>query len=165
MSFRKSALGATLAVTLASPVAAHFEGLSLKPYLDPVGIWTVCYGETETEMRAYSETECSEMFAARLGYFALRVDQYVGREMPPEVHAAVTSFAYNVGFGKKGVKDGFVELKSGRPSSMLVKLRAGDFRGACNEFPKWNKANGRELRGLTKRRAKERELCLKGVRL
>jgi len=56
------------------------------------------------------------------------------------------SFAYNVGVGN---------LQS---STLLKKHKAGDYRGAVAEFAKWNKAAGKVLPGLTKRRAAEAAL-------
>ncbi len=58
---------------------------------------------------------------------------------------ALTSFVYNV--GRIG-------------PTMLTKLNAGDFRGAANEFLRWNKDDGRVVDGLTRRRAEERAVFL-----
>ncbi|MBP8236036.1 MAG: lysozyme, partial [Rhizorhabdus sp.] len=51
------------------------------------------------------------------------------------------SFAYNVGVGAL------------RGSTLLRKLNAGDFAGAAEQFLVWNKAGGKVLAGLVKRRA------------
>ena len=60
---------------------------------------------------------------------------------------AYTQLAYNIGSGA------FC-------SSTLVRLlNAGDYAGACAQISRWNRAGGREVRGLTIRRAKERALC------
>jgi lysozyme len=59
---------------------------------------------------------------------------------------ALVSFAYNCGIGN---------LKS---STLLRKVNRGDFAGAAREFGKWNKAGGRVLKGLTRRRAAEATL-------
>lgn len=61
---------------------------------------------------------------------------------------ALTSFSYNVGLGA---------FKS---STLLKKLNSGDYAGAANEFPKWNKSNGKILKGLVRRRESERNLFL-----
>lgn len=45
-------------------------------------------------------------------------------------------------------------------STLVKKLNAGDYEGACNEITKWDKFKGKPLRGLTIRREKERALCL-----
>jgi len=145
-----SATGFSMAMSIAMPMVGQFEGLSQKAYLDAVGIPTICYGETENVRmgQVVSREECDDMFAIRLAWFALRVDQSVKVKMTPERHAALASFAYNVGM------DAFDK------STLLRKLNAGDVVGACNELPRWNKAGGRVLRGLTVRREKERQLCL-----
>lgn len=61
---------------------------------------------------------------------------------------AVVSWAYNVGSG------------AACSSTLMRKLRARDYSGACDELLKWRFASGRELRGLAIRRAEERRLCL-----
>lgn len=73
---------------------------------------------------------------------------------------AFASFTYNVGPGRAGVKDGFCELKRGGPSSIVRRLLAGDYTGACDALLSWDKFNGKPLRGLTLRREREREQCL-----
>ena len=60
--------------------------------------------------------------------------------------AALVSFAFNVG------------VNNLRNSTLLRKVNAGDFAGAALEFGKWNKAGGRVLAGLTRRRAAEATL-------
>ena len=44
-------------------------------------------------------------------------------------------------------------------STLVKKLNAGDYAGACAEISRWDKQSGQVLRGLTKRRASERALC------
>lgn len=61
---------------------------------------------------------------------------------------ALVSLCYNIGVGAIA------------KSTLVRKLNAGDINGAANEFLKWNKANGRILSGLTRRRIAERKLFL-----
>ena len=61
---------------------------------------------------------------------------------------SLTSFAYNCGLGNL------------QKSTLLKKVNAGDFKGAADEFPKWNKGGGKVLPGLVRRRASERLLFL-----
>lgn len=146
-------LGTALAATLAMPVTAHFEGVRLEAYLDPVGIPTICHGETLNVELGQTKTreECDALFEARLGYFAHRVNMASDIELPPETHAALTSFAYNVGMG------------AFERSTLLRKLNAGDIEGACNELPRWKYAGGRVFNGLIRRRQAEKDLCLDGI--
>lgn len=128
----------------------YYEGLSTKAYLDPVGIPTICYGETEGVVMGQitTKSECDRMLKVKLGWYATRVYLVVNREMTPYQHAAFTSFAYNVG------------VESFKESTLLRKFNSGDAVGACNELPRWVYAGGKKLNGLVKRREAERKLCL-----
>lgn len=156
----KISAGAALAVTLAMPVTAYHEGLSLKPYYDPAHILTVCHGETEIEMRTYTKQECDAIFWTRLGFFALAVEGMVEPKMPPYVHAAATDLAYNIGTGMFS------------KSTMRKKLNARDWKGACGQIKRFvwvGKMNctlpqyARKCGGIPKRRAETTALCLKGM--
>lgn len=145
--------GAGAAIILALPMVAHYEGLRTKAYLDPVGISTICYGETENVKLGDVKTkeECDNMLSVRLGYFSRQVDAMIEPEISPQELAAYSSLAYNVGLGAfKG-------------STLLRKVNSGDRSGACDELPRWNKAGGKVLAGLVKRREGERLLCLSGL--
>lgn len=140
-------------MTIGLPFTAHHEGTELKAYLDPVGVWTICNGETLNVQPGMTKTEeeCKEMLETRLGWFAYRVDLAIDQPMKPETHAALASFAYNVGMGNF-------------ERSTLRKLyNNGDYIAACNELPKWKYAGGKVFNGLIKRRAEERKLCITGV--
>lgn len=137
-------------LSIATPLTAEFEGLRLKAYLDAVGIPSICYGETEGVKLGdvKSKPECDRMLALKVAYHGQRVAWAVGRDIPTEMHAALTSWSYNVGDGAMA-------------RSSLIKLaRAGDFRAACNQLPRWVYAKGVVLPGLVVRREKERQLCL-----
>lgn len=140
-------------VVLASPVAVYFEGLNVRAHLDPIGIVSICYGETEGVKMGDVKTkeECDKMLTARLGYFAWRVDAMVTPPMNPYTHAALTSWAYNVGVG------------AAAKSTLIRKMNAGDVAGACNELRRWVFAGGKKWNGLVKRREAERKLCLRGA--
>lgn len=73
---------------------------------------------------------------------------------------AYASLAYNTGPGAKGIKDGFCVLKDGRPSTLVRKLLALDYAGACAAILSWDKFQGRPLRGLTLRRQSEYRMCV-----
>ena len=150
MSFRSKALiGSTVAVAIATPFVADWEGLSTKPYKDPVGIWTVCYGETNVEMREYTKAECDAMLNERVTEFYNDVVAKITYdEVPATMQAAITSYAYNVGIGAYS------------NSTLLKKINRGDLIGACYELDRWVYAGGMWLRGLANRRAVEKELCL-----
>ena len=134
-------------------VASQWEGKRNDPYQDIVGVWTVCYGETNTTMRRYSDDECKDMLAGSLAGYAeavLRRNPEL-RGHDPQVIAA-TSLAYNIG------------PAAYRRSTVARKFSAGDWRGACNAFLAWSYAGGRQVQGLLNRRKAEREICLRGVK-
>jgi len=152
-SIRKYGLAATVAATLAMPVTAHYEGLRVKAYLDPIKIPTICFGETENVQMGDTKTvqECKDMLTMRLGYFAYQVDQIVTAPMSPETHASLTSFTYNCG------------VECFKKSSIARLANSGKMREACDFLLKYNRAGGKVLNGLVKRREAERALCLSGT--
>lgn len=147
------------AVALAAAIAIPAEGLRQWAYYDPPGILTVCYGSTTNVQKGvkYSLDECK----ARLDADMLAAVQTVDRCAPGlsvPVLAAFGDAVYNIG--------PTVVCDTSRSTAARM-LKAGDLRGACDQLPRWNKARVAgamvELPGLTKRRAKERELCLEGL--
>lgn len=73
---------------------------------------------------------------------------------------ALVSIIFNCGTGAAGKGSGIIVLKSGRPSTLLSKLNAGDYAGAADEFLKWDIDNGHEVAGLKNRRYAERAMFL-----
>jgi lysozyme len=148
-TYAKAFGGLALCVSL----VAGFEGLYTHAYRDMVGVPTVCYGETEgVKMTdSYTPKECADMLAAKLPRYWSEIEGAIKVPLTDNERAAYTSFSYNVGTA------GF------RRSTALKRLNAGDHKGACHALMAWNRAGGREVRGLTIRRAKERDLCLKGL--
>lgn len=142
------------------------EGEVRPAYKDPVGIWTICVGSTTDVKPGHvaSKKECEDRLrkdidsAARI--YQANVPKEVRDTMDPKSEAMFISFIFHYGPGGKGVKDGFVYLKSGAHSTMHRKLQAGDVEGACREFPKWNKNN---LRGIERRNNESMAICLDGV--
>ena len=132
---------------------ASFEGLRTVAYLDPVGIPTVCFGETAGVRLGdkYTAEECRALLGTRVAEFGEAVDRCVTVPLPPTRKAALGSFAYNVG------ERAFCE------STLVKKLNSGDTVGACDQLLRWTKARGIEWPGLVKRRQQERQLCLEGL--
>jgi lysozyme len=139
-------LGASV-LALALPVVALWEGLSLTPYRDPVGIMTVCYGETAGEMREFTAAECKTKLHESLAAHGADIAACLPAGLPEHVQAASLSFAYNVG------------AQAFCGSTMRRKLAEGDLLGACAELSRWTYAKGKQLPGLVKRRAAERAMC------
>lgn len=149
---RLIALVGACAAALMTGTVATWEGKSNDPYRDIVAVETVCYGETRVAMRRYSDAECEEMLAEALGQFATGVIERNPelRERPHQL-AAATSLAYNIG------------LSAYRRSTAARRFTQGRWRDGCNAILLWNKAGGRVVRGLVRRREAERRLCLEGL--
>ena len=136
-------------------IAAH-EGVVLEAYPDPAtggDPWTIGVGHTSRagppSVRpgmAITRGEAFEILAADLAVFERAVSSAVTVPLKQHEFDALVSFAFNVGAGNL------------RKSTLLRKLNAGDKSGAVGEFYKWNRAAGRVLSGLTRRRAEEAAL-------
>lgn len=153
---------ATVAIGVAAKLAGPHEGTLYAAYRDPVGIWTICRGHTRgvyEGMRA-TESQCEEWFQQDLAEANEIVDRCITSPMTIGQRAAMIDFAFNLGPGAPGVKDGLCSLKSGAVPTIRRKANAGDWQGACNALMDWTKAGGVVLRGLVKRRAAAREVCL-----
>lgn len=140
-----------------SPAGRHFiglhEGLGLAAYRCPAGIWTVGYGHTTaagpptvTAGMSITREEADAILARDLKRFEDGVLRLVTVPLAQHEFDALVSFAFNVGEGALG------------RSTLLRKLNAGDRAGAAAQFAAWNKAGGRALPGLTRRRAEERAM-------
>ena len=162
-SIRLAVAGAG-AIGIATFLLQPFEGREYEAYWDAAGgVWTICDGATMGVKKGdfADDADCNRMTARDAASANSTLNRCAPAvEMPGYRRAAFIDFIYNVGPGRTGIKDGFCFLKSGRPSTMRVKLNGGDQIGACNQLPFWNKSGGKVLRGLTERRAVERLVCL-----
>lgn len=138
----------------------RFEGLRLAAYLCPAGIPTIGYGHTGDVKigQRITEHQADVILQADLERFEEIIEKAVRVKLNANQHAALVSLVFNVGPGKKGIRDGLVELKSGKPSSLLRFLNEGQFNAAAAQFSKWIHAGGKVLPGLVKRRAAEAAL-------
>jgi len=131
------------------------ESFQSKPYLCPAKIPTIGYGSTfyrNGRKVSLSDKAISKEEAAKLLIAVIErdfdINPLIKVNITQNQFDALTSFAYNVGIGK------FIN------STLLRKLNEKDFAGASAEFPKWVRANGKVLKGLVNRRAKEQQLFL-----
>lgn len=126
----------------------------LNAYLDVVKIPTICDGDTKGVRMGMRETEagCRDRLERQLVAHAAPVLRCVpGLKGRDNQLVASVSLAYNIGTA------GFCRSTAAR------RFNAGDWRGGCDAFLMWRFAGGREVRGLTLRRQRERALCLKGL--
>lgn len=129
----------------------EFEDLRLEAYLPtPNDVWTIGYGHTKDVKKgdSISEAEAESLLYEDLQWAEAAVNRLVTVGINQNQFDALVSFVFNIGES---------QFKN---STLLRKLNAGDYEGAANEFPRWNKQKGKVLRGLVRRRASEMELFL-----
>ena len=133
----------------------QFEGCKLTAYQDSVGVWTIGYGWTQpvdgkpirAGMTIKQET-AERLLKTGLVSYESDVSRLVKVGLTQWQFDALVSFTYNLG------------ARSLSTSTLLRKLNAGDYAGAADEFLRWNKAGGKVLNGLSRRREAERALFL-----
>ena len=130
-----------------------------RAYPDPAHGWdvptigwgTIAYPDGTRVRRGdiITQARADELLAWEAEKCAESVQALVHILLTPDQFSALISFTYNLGPGA---------LKR---STLLKKLNAAaDYKGAANEFARWNRAGGKVLRGLTRRRLSERNLFL-----
>lgn len=130
-----------------------FEKCKLTAYDDGGGVWTIGYGHTGNNVvpgMTISQTQAEEWLRVDLEKFESYVEDAVEVQLNDRQFSALVCFCFNVGPGT----DGF------GGSTLLKLLNEGDYQGAANQFPVWNKVNGEPWLGLTRRRLAERALFL-----
>ncbi|MFN1150344.1 lysozyme, partial [Serratia liquefaciens] len=125
-----------------------FEGFREKAYLCPAGIWTIGYGHTKNLYpgQIISKNDATMRLLGDVSDAERIVRQNVSVQLSQHQFDALVSFVFNLGEGN------FVQ------STLLKRLNTGDYAGAASQLLRWNKADGRELPGLTRRRRAEKEL-------
>lgn len=134
----------------------EFEGFEAEAYKDPVGIVTIGYGSTAAAGVGISpkmgdkitEAQATDYLKRAVDKFAAQIMPKITRTPTGNQFGAMVSLAYNIGPGA------FIK------STVLRRFNAGDIQGAADAFLMWNKAGGKVLAGLTRRRKAERELFL-----
>lgn len=135
-----------------------FEGCRLAAYPDPGtggDPWTIGYGWTHPvdgkpvrPGMTIDEVTADRLLKTGLVGYENDVLKVVRVKLTQGQFDALVSFAYNVG------------SRALSTSALLKKLNTGDYAGAADEFLRWNKAGGKVLNGLTRRREAERALFL-----
>ncbi|KMN50721.1 muraminidase [Chromobacterium violaceum] len=129
----------------------QFEGVRLAAYQDMVGVWTIGYGHTGPDVKAgmtITQRQADQLLAADLEKFETGVRKAVIVPLNANQFSALVSFSYNLGLGNL------------RSSTLLRLLNKGDYDGAAAQFPRWNRAGGQAVPGLTRRRKAEQALFL-----
>lgn len=130
-----------------------YEGLKLSSYKCPAGVWTIGFGNTFYENGAkvgpnqhISERRAHQLFENIVNK-NFNLKPLIKVVLTENQYSALVCFAYNVGMGNFS------------KSTLLKKVNANpNDETIAKEFLKWNKAGGKVLNGLTKRRQSESDL-------
>ena len=135
----------------------EFEGCKLKAYQCSAKKWTIGYGNTFFEDgtpvvagNAITQQKAEQLFEIIANEFADKVDKVVTANVSENQFGALVSFAYNCGIANLQ-KSTLLKKVNANPNDQSIKA----------EFAKWNKAGGKVLAGLTRRREAESNLYFK----
>ena len=137
-------------------IIIQFEGFESDPYFCPAGVATIGYGSTRYANgkavlmgdKAITKDEAMTLLYDTLDTYEKAIHDNVKVPINQNQFDALVSFVYNVGTGN------FAK------STLLKKLNNADYKGAADEFLRWNRGGGKVLNGLTRRRDAERSLFL-----
>lgn len=129
-----------------------YEGFRAFAYLCPAGVMTIGFGTTRINgnpvlaNQKVTVAEANMLLEADLKKFEDSVNNLVKVDLTQNQFDSLVSFVYNVG------------PENFKKSTLLKKINAEEYAEAAEEFLKWNKAGGKVLPGLTRRRAAEKAL-------
>ena len=126
----------------------RFEGLRLTAYRDSVGVWTIGYGHTKGVRRWHRITrrQANNFLRQDVRWAERAVNRYVRVCLNQSQFDALVSWTFNLGSGNL------------RRSTMLKRINARRWSRVPCEMIRWNRAGGRVLRGLVRRRKAEARL-------
>jgi lysozyme len=127
----------------------QFEGCSLNAYQDQVGVWTIGYGHTGSDVKpgmTITSAQAQALLALDVKSAAACVNNVVAVQLTQEEFDALVDFVFNLGAG------------AFRNSTMLRELNTGDFTSAAAQFDLWDRAGGAVVAGLLRRREAEADL-------
>ena len=129
-------------------ILKFFEGCRLTAYQDSVGVWTIGYGHTKGvyDGMTITQEEAEQMLLTELEEYEGYVEKYVTVPLTQNQFDALVVWVYNLG------------PTNFRRSTLLKELNSGNYTAAGKEITRWNKAGGKVLAGLVKRREAEAEL-------
>lgn len=126
----------------------HYEGCELNAYRCSAGVLTIGYGHTKgvTEDMVITQEEADQMLQDEMPEYEGYINDMVTVELNQDQFDALVCWVYNLGSGN---------LAS---STLLKVLNEGDYEAVPEQMKRWNKAGGKVLNGLTKRRDSEAKL-------
>ncbi|HQV23440.1 MAG TPA: lysozyme [Agitococcus sp.] len=144
----------------AASICRRFEGLYLKPYLCPAGVPTIGYGATfyqdgkkvSLRDKPITREQAEDLLMYHLKQYFLKEVLLLCYTLDTESKtASILDFAFNVGLGNLKV------------STLRKRILSKNWEDVPNQLMRWNKANGKVLKGLTLRREAEKVLFILGT--
>jgi len=139
--------------TTALDLIKRHEGLRLTSYRCSAGVWTIGYGHTSAAGEpkvepgmTITKAEANRIFDKDIQNFAVGVERAINVPLSPAQFGACVSLAFNIGLG------------AFKKSSVLRFINKNQMTNASDAFLLWNKAGGKVLKGLVRRRAEEAEM-------
>ncbi len=122
-----------------------FEGCELEAYVCAAGVWTIGYGSTKgvKEGDKISQEEADKLLLHEMDEYEGYITDNVTVDLKQNQFDSLVSWVFNLGP---------TNLKA---STMLKVLNLGNFEGVPEQMKRWNKANGKTLDGLIRRREAE----------
>ena len=122
-----------------------FEGCELESYQDAVGVWTIGYGHTKDvkEGMTISKEQADNMLLNELDEYCGYVNDAVKVDLEQNQFDALVAWTYNLG------------PTNLNKSSMLVEINNKNWDEVPHQIKRWNKAGGKVLQGLVRRREAE----------
>ena len=129
-----------------------FEGCELKAYKCAAGVWTIGYGHIKgvSEGDEISASTANIMLQEEIVEYEDYINNGVTVPLKQHQFDAMVSWVYNLGNGN---------LTS---STLLKVLNSSDYDGVPEQMMRWNKAGGKVLEGLTRRRQAEADMFSNG---
>ena len=129
-------------------ILKYFEGCKLTAYQDSVGVWTIGYGHTKGvyDGMTVTQDQAEQMLLSELEEYEGYIKDMVTVPLTQNQFDALVVWVYNLG------------PTNFRNSTLLKELNAGNYNAAGQEITRWNKAGGKVLAGLVKRREAEAQL-------
>jgi len=154
MMWRK--VGVALAGASLISFVALWEGDKKIAYADKLAynVPTVCHGHTGPDVRVgdvWTKARCDAVLIGNLEKHGQGLLKCVSVPINQNQFDALSSWTFNVGIG------------AACGSTLVKLLNAGQYSEACNQLPRWDRAGGKQVRGLTNRRNAEKALCLTPV--
>lgn len=129
-----------------------WEGTVPKAYFDVVGVLTICTGHTGSDVyegQRVTQARCDALLASDIGKTYTGIAGCVHRAVKPNEAVALLSISFNVGVSAICRSTLVRMVNEGQPPALW-----------CKQILRWNRAGGREIKGLTRRREAEYKVCI-----